>query len=71
MTKVKFIDVGRDKRNWIAEMNRVTPDMLAREAKINGGIRSNHTAIVLDVDSMTGEVYVAGRNVGQFEILKT
>lgn len=71
--KVKFIDVGRDKANWEAELTSIEDTAILREARRGGKIMSTGLDIVFDNDDtmISGSFYVRGiRKVGSFVVLE-
>ena len=69
MTKVQFIKVGRGKRTWTSEMQKVTPNLLADEVARSGALMSRDIEVEWDIDTMKGKIYAGFHSVGTFEIL--
>jgi hypothetical protein len=70
---VKFIDVGRGKKSWEAEIpvGRFHTAMRA-SIKKQKALGSNGIEIEFDEGTGTGDIYVGGfRKVGHFEVVKS
>jgi hypothetical protein len=81
VVRVKFTNVGRNKRNWTRDFNAADvatapADLeyqVAREALKNGGLMSRGVDALFDEGSTTtGTIIVGGwRTVGHFEVVET
>lgn len=62
--RIKFVDVGRNKRNWEVECAELTYDFMYKQVKSMSGILSQ------EVDFMdNGSILVGFRSVGKFEVI--
>lgn len=63
--QIKFIDVGRNKRNWEVECAELTYDFMYGQVKLVGGLLSQ------DIDFMDDGRIIAGfRTVGKFKVIQ-
>lgn len=63
--KVKFIDVGRNNKNWEAETDNVDYDWLYAQVKKHGMVMSSNLNF-----SDQGTIFAGFQNIGKFEILE-
>lgn len=67
--KVRFNEVGRDKRSWVADISKPSEQAIAREAKRGGGLMSREVDAEI-CDSAAGGIITVGgwRVVGTFTL---
>lgn len=65
--KAKFLNVGRGKRTWEAELKPDAVDIL-REIRKNGGLMSSDIEIHYEEDTNKGDVFAGFRTVGSFTL---
>jgi hypothetical protein len=62
MAKVKFLNVGRDKRSWEEEIAEPTEERLELAVRMTGFLRSQ------DITCTQGVVYAGMRPVGSYQL---
>ena len=67
MIKIKFFDVGCDKKSWTASCVEITFDWLCRQAMTLGGLASSDISFK-NVHGK-GEIYTREGVVGRFEVV--
>lgn len=64
---VKFVNVGRMKKNWQAETEKLSFGWLYQQVRRNGQLISREIDIEVDEDGK-GIIYAGMRSVGQIEV---
>ncbi len=67
---IKFIDVGRERKSWAFETERIDYNQIFSSIKKNGGLISRGIDFDLDEESGTGVIFAGDRAVGKIEIEK-
>lgn len=62
MAKVKFSDVGRNKRTWEEEIADPSQDFLEAAVMMSGALMSR------DIACLDGKIFAGMRSVGTYEI---
>lgn len=69
--KVRFIEVGRDKKTFEAEIDSITEQNLERALHQGASIRSRSVSFLLDGDSVASGIVAVGdmqRPIGRWEV---
>lgn len=66
--KVNFINVGRNHKNWTAEMSSINYDSLRKQVK--NAVLSKNPDFEYDEETGKGEIYAGWNCVGTFEVEK-
>lgn len=67
---IKFIDVGRRKKSWTLETERIKDGEIFSSIKKNGGLISKGIDFDLDEETGTGVIFAGERAVGKILIEK-
>ncbi len=68
--KIRFSNVGRDKKTWEDEIPLDSEGYLA-ERQMYASVKRQSALMSADIDfSDSGEIYAGGRNVGKWEIVE-
>jgi len=67
---IKFMDVGRERKTWTLETERIDYNQILSSIKKNGGLISKGIDFDLDEEKGTGVIFAGDRAVGKILIEK-